>query len=70
MISTDLIYRVGLERIDDLRREAEAWRSVKLARAELDPSPSTTSGEWPLQPKHNQAAHALAASSHSAEEEP
>jgi hypothetical protein len=53
MISPDLTYRVALERIDDLRREAKAWRWVKLARAELNPSPSRTEKErhvWPAPP--------------------
>ena len=45
MISPDLTYRVALERIDDLRPEAKAWRWVKLARAELNPSPSRTEKE-------------------------
>jgi hypothetical protein len=44
----------------DLRREAQAWRPVKLARAELNPSRSTTQPAHSLQPKHNQAAHSLA----------
>jgi hypothetical protein len=61
MISNHASYQLGLERIDNLRREAEAWRSVKPARAESDPSPSTTWAEQPLQPDHDQAAHALAA---------
>jgi hypothetical protein len=43
-----------------LRREAQAGRSVKLARAELNPSRSTTQPAHLLQPKHNQAAHSLA----------
>jgi hypothetical protein len=59
MISTHLIYQVGLERIDDLRREAKPRRWVKLARAEPNPSPSTTRDEQPLQP--DRAAHRLAA---------
>ena len=42
MISPDLIYRVGLGRIDDLRREAKAWRWIELARAELNALPSST----------------------------
>jgi hypothetical protein len=61
MISSYPAYQVGLERIDDLRRKAEAWRLAKLARAELGPSPSTARGEQPLQPNHDQAADALAA---------
>jgi hypothetical protein len=60
MISTHPTYRVGLERVDDLRREAETWRRVKLARAEPNPSPSTTRPAQSLQPKHDQAAHTLA----------
>jgi hypothetical protein len=50
MISPDLTYQVGLERIDDLRREAKAWRWVKLARAELNASPSRTEKERHLRP--------------------
>ena len=63
MISSHTTYQMGLERINDLRRrEAEAWRSLKLARRELNRSPSTTTRpEQPLQPNHDQAAHTLAA---------
>jgi len=55
MTSSHLTHQIGLERIDDLRREAEAWRSVKLARAELDPPPLTPRTERLLQP--NQRPH-------------
>jgi hypothetical protein len=34
MISSHLTYRAGLTRIDDLRREGEDRRRVKLARSE------------------------------------
>lgn len=61
MISNYLIYQLVLERIDEQRREAEAWRSVTLPRAELDPSPSTARLERPLKPNCDQAAHTLAA---------
>jgi hypothetical protein len=44
----------------DLRLEAQAWRSVMLACAELNPSRSTTQPGHLLQPNHNQAAHPLA----------
>jgi hypothetical protein len=47
MISGELTYQAGLERIDGLRRQAEAWRQVRLARAELDPAPQTNP---PVQP--------------------
>lgn len=61
MISADLTYQAGLERIDDLRREAESRRAVKPARAELNASPSMTRRAQSLQPNHDRAAHALAA---------
>jgi hypothetical protein len=40
MISSDLNYRAGLARIDDLRREAQTTRYVKPARAGPNRSPS------------------------------
>ena len=40
MISSHLTRQMGLERIDDLRRGADTWRWVKLARRALDLSPS------------------------------
>jgi hypothetical protein len=38
MINSYVTHRIGLERIDDLRREAEVWRSGRSARAELGAS--------------------------------
>jgi hypothetical protein len=49
MISSDLIYRAGLARIDDLRREGQTRRYVKPARAGPNPWPSAA-GRRPLQP--------------------
>jgi hypothetical protein len=48
MTSSYLTYQAGLARIDDLRLQAEAWRRVKLARAELGTSRSMTRHEQPL----------------------
>jgi hypothetical protein len=61
MNGTTMNGTVGLERIHDLRREAEAWRRVRLARALLNPSPSTALPEQPAAARPRQAAHALAA---------
>lgn len=50
MISSHLTQQMGHERIQDLRREADARRRVKLARGELDVSPSMTQPGQSLQP--------------------
>ena len=52
MIGNRSTYQVSLERIDDLRREAEAWRWAKLACAELSLPSSTAWREQPLHPNH------------------
>ena len=45
MTSNDHTYRAGLRHVEDLRREADNRRRVKLARIEREASASTTQRE-------------------------
>lgn len=49
MMSSYLSYRVGLARIDDLRRQADQLRRARLGSVELERSRSATRREQWLQ---------------------
>jgi hypothetical protein len=51
MISSHITHRMALERIDDLRREADRQRQVKLARTQRSAAP-TAQPESPLRSNH------------------